>query len=74
MNKWNSYEAHSVRNFESECSLRLRSGELLFPTGLKEQTEWKAEIGDGVQDFCKEALFPKCSFFGRMKGNGLNKL
>ena len=25
-------------------------------------TEWKAKIGDCVQDFCREALFPKCSF------------
>lgn len=24
--------------------------------------EWKVEIGEGVQDFRREALFPKCSF------------
>lgn len=23
------------------------------------QAEWKAEIGDGVQDLCSEALFPE---------------
>jgi hypothetical protein len=28
-------------------------------TGL---AQWKVEIGDGVQDFCREALFPECSF------------
>jgi len=24
--------------------------------------EWKVEIGDGVQDLFREALFPQCSF------------
>ena len=24
--------------------------------------EWKAEIGDVVQDLCSETLFPKCRF------------
>ena len=38
-------------------------------TGL---AEWKVEIVDCVQDLYNEALFPECSFFCEMKGNGLN--
>ncbi|HBC04258.1 MAG: hypothetical protein CL528_00575 [Aequorivita sp.] len=33
-----------------------------FPEKREGLTEWKAEIGDCVQDLCSEALFPKCSF------------
>ena len=33
-----------------------------FPEHREGLTEWKAEIGDCVQDMYREALFPKCSF------------
>jgi hypothetical protein len=44
MNKWNSDGADSVHDFglEMECS---------FPEHREGLTEWKGEIGDGVQDF-----------------------
>ena len=32
------------------------------PAQRSRLAEWKVEIGDGVQDFKREALFPKCSF------------
>jgi len=35
-----------------------------FPEHREGLTEWKAKIGDCVQDICSEALFPKCSFSG----------
>ena len=34
-----------------------------FPEHREGLTEWKAKIGDCVQDMCSEALFPKCSFW-----------
>ncbi|MBO0354892.1 hypothetical protein J0656_12785 [Muricauda ruestringensis] len=34
-----------------------------FPEKREGLTEWKAEIGDCVQDICSEALFPECSGF-----------
>lgn len=55
MIKWNSDLADAIHDFglEMKCS---------FPENREGLTEWKVEIGDGVQDFCSEALFPKCSF------------
>ena len=38
---------------EMECS---------FPAQRKGLTEWKAKIGDYVQDLSREALFSECSF------------
>ena len=49
-------EADLIHNFGSgmKCS---------FPEKREGLTEWKAEIGDCVQDICSEALFPECSGF-----------
>ena len=33
-----------------------------FPAAREGQAECKAENGDGVQDLCREALCPECSF------------
>jgi len=55
MIKWNSDLADSVHNF----GLGMKRPVPAQRTGL---AEWKVEIGDGVQDFCREALFPECSF------------
>jgi len=45
-------KADLIHNFGSgmKCS---------FPEHREGLTEWKAEIGDCVQDVCNEALFPK---------------
>ena len=56
--KWNSDLADSVHDFVLEWSA-LPSPEV---SGREEQAEWKVVIGDGVQDGCKEALCPECSF------------
>ncbi|ALJ04490.1 hypothetical protein APS56_04750 [Pseudalgibacter alginicilyticus] len=55
MIKWNSDGADSIHDFGlgMQCS---------FPDHREGLTEWKGEIGDGVQDFFREALCPKCSF------------
>lgn len=45
--------------------------EVSVPAKRNGIAEWKVEIGDGVQVFFREALFPKGSFYG-MQGNGLN--
>ena len=54
--KWwlSDEKADSIPNFGSgmKCS---------FPEHREGLTEWKAEIGDCVQDICSEALFPKWS-------------
>jgi len=34
-----------------------------FPEHREGLTEWKAKIGDCVQDIYRDALFPKCSFW-----------
>ncbi|KKK95748.1 hypothetical protein LCGC14_2669690 [marine sediment metagenome] len=36
--------------------------EVRFPAEREGQMEWKVEIVDGVQDFCREALCPEWSF------------
>ena len=64
MMKWNSGLADSFHSF----GLGIKRPVPAQRIGL---AEWKVEIGDGVQDLCKEALFPKCSFY-EMKGNVLN--
>jgi len=49
MIKWNSDGADSVHDFGLEM-------ESSFPEDREGLTEWKGEIGDGVQDNCSEAL------------------
>tara|TARA_R110001592_G_scaffold70665_1_gene216316 strand:+ start:1650 stop:1889 length:240 start_codon:yes stop_codon:yes gene_type:complete len=55
MIKWNSDLADSVHDF----GLGMK---LLAPAQRIGLAEWKVEIGDGVQDLFREALFPQCSF------------
>ena len=55
MMKWNSDLADFVHDF----GLGMKRPVPAQRTGL---AEWKVEIGDGVQDFLSEALFPKYSF------------
>ncbi|TVZ26110.1 hypothetical protein JM83_1057 [Gillisia sp. Hel_I_86] len=55
MIKWNSDLADSVHSF----GLGMQCPAPAQRIGL---AEWKVEIVDGVQDFCREALFPECSF------------
>jgi len=52
MIKWNSDGADSVHDFGlgKECS---------FPEYRKGLTEWKEEIGDGVQDFFQGSSLPR---------------
>ncbi|WP_026449506.1 hypothetical protein [Aequorivita capsosiphonis] len=38
-------------------------------SGLEGLAKWKAEIGDGIQDLCSEALFPKWSFSRNVRGS-----
>lgn len=64
MIKWNSDLADFVHDF----GLGMKRPVPAQRNGL---AEWKVEIGDGVQDFKREALFPKCSFY-EMQWNGLN--
>ena len=55
MIKWNSDLADSVHDF----GLGMKRSAPAQRIGL---AEWKVEIGDGVQDLFREALFPQCSF------------
>ncbi|MCK0115173.1 hypothetical protein [Gelidibacter sp. F63206] len=55
MRKWNSDLADSVHDF----GLGMKRA---VPAQRTVLAEWKVEIGDGVQDFLSEALFPKWSF------------
>lgn len=54
------FEADLIHNFGSGMPV-LSEAEVKcsFPGHRKGLTEWKAEIGDCVQDICSEALFPK---------------
>ena len=54
MIKWNSYLADSVHDF----GLGMKRPVPAQRTGL---AKWKVVIGDGVQDFCREALFTEWS-------------
>ena len=55
MIKWNSDGADSIHDFGlgMQCS---------FPEHREGLTEWKGEIGDGVQDFFREALCLEWTF------------
>ncbi|GLB52757.1 hypothetical protein NBRC110019_17970 [Neptunitalea chrysea] len=66
MFKWNSYGADSVHDF----GLGMESP---FPEDREGLTEWKAEIGDGVQDFLGK-LFARNAAFREMEGNVLSGL
>ena len=55
MIKWNSYEKRTPLPISPWNGVR-------FPAGREGQAEWKAEIGDGVQDLSRKALCPECSF------------
>ena len=73
MNKWNSDGADSVHDFglgmqpfdcaQDRCS---------FPEHREGLTEWKGEIGNGVQDFVGK-LFARNVVFREMEGNVLNE-
>ncbi len=70
MIKWNSDGANSVHNFGLGM-------EYSFPvpielSGQEGLTEWKGEIGDGIQDFVGK-LFARNVAFHEMKGNVLGK-
>jgi hypothetical protein len=55
MIRWNFYQADAIRYFDSgmKCS---------FPEYREGLTKWKVKIEDCIQDLCREALFPECSF------------
>lgn len=55
--------ANAIHDFGSgmkpfDCA----QGRFTLPKYREGLTEWKVEIGDGVQDLAREALCPECSF------------
>ncbi|RXJ45717.1 hypothetical protein [Gelidibacter gilvus] len=60
--------------FGGRYSQFLLGNEMFLPGEAGRINGMEAEIGDCVQDFVREALFPEWSYFAEWSGNGLNGL